>query len=75
MILATMRREAAFGAKRLECAGFSGAVEGAKNLERRIILVRTESGAEVTAVQMLRGFRGAANSFVCFVCFVVKLFP
>jgi len=70
-----MRTEAAFGAKRLECAGFSGAVERAKNLERRVILVRTESGAEVTAVQTLRGFRGTANSCVCFVWFVVKLVP
>jgi len=69
-----MQTEGIIVAKRLECAGFSGAVERAKNLERRVILVRTESGAEVTAVQTLRGFRGAANSFVCFVCFVVKLF-
>jgi hypothetical protein len=38
----------------LECAGFSGAVERAENLERRIISVRTKSGAEVTAVQTLR---------------------
>ena len=46
-------------AKRLECAGFSGAVERAKDLKRRVILLRTESGAEVTAVQTLREFRGA----------------
>jgi hypothetical protein len=43
----------------LECAGFSGAVERAKDLKRRVILLRTESGAEVTAVQTLREFRGA----------------
>jgi hypothetical protein len=68
-----MRTEGIIVAKRLECAAFSGAVEWAKNLERRVILVRTESGAEVTAVQTLREFRGAANSLVCFVHFVVKL--
>ena len=62
-------------AKRLECAGFSGAVERAKNLDRRVMLVRTESGAEVTAVQTLREFRGTVNSFVYFVYFVVKLMP
>jgi hypothetical protein len=44
-------------------------------LDRRVILVRTESGAEVTAVQTLCEFRGPVNSFVCFVCFVVKLSP
>ena len=38
----------------LECAGFSGAVERAENLERWMISVRTKSGAEVTAVQTLR---------------------
>jgi len=47
-------------------------------------MVRTESGAEVTAVQTLREIRGALrrnefpesmNSFVCFVHFVIKLFP
>ena len=54
-----MRTEGIIVAKRLECAAFSGAVEWAKNLERRVILVRTESGAEVTAVQTLREFRGA----------------
>jgi hypothetical protein len=70
-----MWAEGNFVAKRLECAGFSGAVERAKNLNRRVLLVRTESGAEVAAVQTLREFRGAANSFVCFVCFVVKLAP
>jgi hypothetical protein len=70
-----MQTDGIIVAKSLECAGFSGAVERAKNLERLVILVRTESGAEVTAVQTLRGFRGAANSCVCFVCFVVKLVP
>ena len=45
-------------AKRLECAGFSGAVEPAKNLEKRMIpVVRTKSGAEVTAIQTLREFQ------------------
>jgi hypothetical protein len=44
-----MRTEGIIVAKRLECAGFGGAVERAKNLERLVILVRTESGAEVTA--------------------------
>jgi hypothetical protein len=50
------------------CAGFSGAVEPAENLEKRMIpVVRTKSGAEVTAtsrrsvakaeIQTLRGFR------------------
>ena len=68
-----MRAVGILVAKRLECAGFSGAVERAKDLKRRVILLRTESGAEVTAVQTLREFRGAANSFVCFVCFVIKL--
>jgi hypothetical protein len=48
-----LRREA-FGAR-----GFSGAVERAKNLKRRVILLRVESGAEVNAVQTLREFRGA----------------
>jgi hypothetical protein len=71
-----MWAEGIFVAKRLECAGFSGAVERAKNLERRVILVWTESGAEVTAVQTLRPFfLKSPNSFVCFVCFVVKLVP
>ena len=59
MILATMRAIGILVAKRLECAGFSGAVERAKDLKRRVILLRTESGAEVTAVQTLREFRGA----------------
>jgi hypothetical protein len=54
-----MWAERIFVAKRLECADFSGAVERAKNLKRRVILLRAESGAEVTAVQTLREFRGA----------------
>jgi hypothetical protein len=48
-------------AKRLECAGFSGAVGRAENLERWMIPVRTKSGAEVTAVQTLREFRRRSN--------------
>ena len=54
-------------AKRLECAGFSGAVGRAERLEWWIFPVRTKSGAEVTAtsrrsvakaeVQTLREFR------------------
>jgi hypothetical protein len=47
-------------AKRLECAGFSGAVGRAENVERWMISVRTKSGAKVTAVQTLREFRSAA---------------
>jgi len=47
-------------AKRLECAGFSGAVGRAERLEWRIFPVRTKSGAEVTAVQTLREFRSVA---------------
>jgi hypothetical protein len=54
----------------MECAGFSGAVGRAENLERRMFPVRTKSGAEVTVtsrrsvakaeVQTLREFRNVA---------------
>jgi hypothetical protein len=55
----------------LECAGFSGAVGRAERLEWWMFLVRTKSGAEVTAtsrrsvakaeVQTLREFRRRSN--------------
>jgi hypothetical protein len=49
-------------AKRLACAGFGGATKWAENLEKRIISVRTKSGAEVTALQALARRPGISES-------------
>jgi hypothetical protein len=43
-----------------ECAGFSGAVGRAENLEKWMISEWTKSGAEAIAVQTLREFRGTS---------------
>jgi len=40
-------------AQRLDCAGFSGAIERVVNLDRQRIPLRAKSGAEATAVQTL----------------------
>ena len=44
-------------AKRLDCAGFSGAFVRTKAVKRQMIFVRAKSGAKDTAVQTLRAVR------------------
>jgi len=44
------------GAKRLDCARWSGGLVRTEFSEKRMVSVRSKSGAEATAVQTLRDF-------------------